>query len=343
MDDFNQLIQKANNVFLANFPNKTCFERAIFFSWSCSINDCKYCYMSTKPKVIDRNIRRSIPSLLAEVLLSKKFGWPIGFLSGGVGAFSHKELLDMLKYITEILKEKVWINIGAVSEQQLKDYSPYIKGVIGTVECVNPKVHDFVCPSKPYTPIKKMFENALKLNLKTGMTLILGLGETKEDFSLLEEWIKKYSMEKIHIYSLNPVKGTYFENMQSPDEKYHAWWIAQTRISFPKIDLQAGIWTDKISRIPLLLKAGANSISKFPALKVFGTNLAKEFEDKSKESGREFEGTMTKTPKIDWDEEIEHLNIPEELKAKVRLKLKEYLNRVEKNLKRAEIVISYDE
>mgnify|MGYP001609489950 FL=1 len=291
----------------------------------------------------DRNIRRSLPSLLAEVLLSKKFGWPIGFISGGVGAFSHKELLDMLKYITEIIGEKVWINIGTVSEQQLKDYSPFIKGVIGTVECVNPKVHDFVCPSKPYKPIENMFENAIKLGLKTGMTLIVGLGETKEDFPLLVEWVKKYNMEKIHMYSLNPVNGTYFENAISPDENYHAWWIAQTRIAFPKIDLQAGIWTDKLNRIPLLLKAGANSISKFPALKVFGTKLGEEFENKAKESGREFEGTMTVLPKIDWDVEINQLNFPEELKAKVRLKLGEYLNRMEKNLKRAEIVISYGE
>jgi biotin synthase-like enzyme len=299
--------------------------------------------MSTKPKVKDRNIRRSIPSLLAEVLLSKKFGWPIGFLSGGVGAFSHKELIDMLKYINEIIKEKVWINIGTVSEQQLKDYSPFIKGVIGTVECVNPEVHDFVCPSKPYTPIKNMFENALKLGLKTGMTIIVGLGETKEDFPLMEEWIKKYQIEKIHMYALNPVKGTYFENKISPTEEYHAWWIAQTRIAFPKMDLQAGIWTNKLDRIPLLLSAGANSISKFPALKAFGTKLGEEFEHQAKESGREFEGTFTKMPEIDWDLEIKQLNIPEELKPKVLSKLKEYLARVEKNLKRPEIVISYDE
>lgn len=77
MEDFNELIQTANQTFLANFPNKTHFERAIFFSWSCNINDCKYCYMSTKPKAKDRNVRRSLPSILAEALLSKKFGWPI--------------------------------------------------------------------------------------------------------------------------------------------------------------------------------------------------------------------------------------------------------------------------
>ncbi|MBI4918750.1 radical SAM protein, partial [archaeon] len=51
MDELNQVIEQANKVFLENFPATTHFERALFYSWSCQINDCKYCYMSTKPPV----------------------------------------------------------------------------------------------------------------------------------------------------------------------------------------------------------------------------------------------------------------------------------------------------
>lgn len=337
-----QLIQNSNKVFLDNFPNETHFERAIFFSWSCSINDCKFCYMSTKPRVKEHNIRRSLPSILAEAILTKNFGWEVGFLSGGVGAFFHEELLEMLKYITEIINDKVWINIGVVSETQLKSFLPYIKGVIGTVECVNKEVHDFVCPSKPSKPIEIMFQNALKLGIKTGMTLILGLGEKKDDFPKLKWWITKYSIEKIHIYGLNPIKGTYFENKPPPEAEYHAWWIANTRINFPKIDLQAGIWENKIEHVPLLLKAGANSVSKFPALKVFGTKTARELELAGEKAGRIFKGTLTKLPEIDWYAQVQELKMPTELKAKVYFKIKQYLKRIEKNLKKPSIMI-YDD
>jgi len=49
--EFEDLINEANKTYLENFPNTTCFERAVFFSWSCQLEECcKYCYMSTLPK-----------------------------------------------------------------------------------------------------------------------------------------------------------------------------------------------------------------------------------------------------------------------------------------------------
>ncbi|MBI4918431.1 hypothetical protein HY837_00750, partial [archaeon] len=286
--------------------------------------------------VKEYNALRSFASLLAEVILCRHFGWKIGFVSGGVGALPLPKLEELLKYTTQIYGDKVWINIGAVGKTFLERLKPYIHGVIGTVECVNEKVHDFVCPSKPLIAVSRMFEQAKEAGVRTGMTLITGLGETKEDFPKLKEWIEKYNLEKIHMYGLNPVKGTYFENHQPPSKEYHAWWIAQTRIHFPKCDIQCGIWTTKADHVSLLLKAGSNSISKFPALKKFGQKEAFEVENQAKLAGRTFKGTLTNYTPL---EKIDLSFLPEDLKTQVEEKLKMYLKSIERNLNRQKISV----
>ena len=58
-----------------------------------------------------------------------------------------------------------------------------------------------------------------------------------------------------------------------------------------------------------MLESGANSISKFPALKKFGSKEADEIERQVKLSGYKFEGTLTKLPSIDWDREVDRLDL----------------------------------
>ncbi len=285
------LIDEANKVFLENFKAETWFERAIFFSWYCGIADCKYCYMSTqKAKKV---ARRSLDSILAEVIICKQFGWKLGFFSGGSKAYNLIDFKKIIKEVSNLYGEKIWINVGALNKKELKEYKPYIKGVVGAIEILDPKLHKEICPSKPIEPMVKMFKEADKLGLEKGMTIILGLGEKLEDFENLKEFIKENKISKIHFYGLNPQKGTIFENSKRIKKEYHAEWISKTRIEFPKIDIQAGIWIDKVEDVGLLLKAGANSISKFPAIRHFNSKEAKIIENEAKKSGRVFRGTLT--------------------------------------------------
>jgi biotin synthase-like enzyme len=325
------LLEQANKAYKENFPNETWFERALFFSWSCSIKDCTFCYMSTqdrKNKDEEDRAVRSKESLYAEAILCKTLGWRIGFFSGGINAYKHDEIAEMLRVISTITGEKLWINLGATPEAYLEKYLPYIQGVVGSIETVNENIHTQVCPSKPTAPYRKMFEYSAKLGLKNAMTIILGIGETKEDFGALKEFIKKYKIEKLHLYALNPVKGTPFEKKGSPNPEYQAWYIAKTRTAFPKLDIQMGIWKDKIDRIPLLLEAGANSISKFPATRDFGSKEAKIIQELSAKAGRNFLGSLTKLPKTDWDAEVEKIPCSGATKKIVRQKLQQYLNRM---------------
>ncbi len=320
------LIKRAQKVYQENFRLETSFERAIFFSWGCTIGDCQFCYMSTQPRdKPPRESKRSIESILAEAILVKNLGWSTGFFSGGTGIFNPDELKVLIKNVSEILEEKIWLNIGPISKKILKIYTPYLKGVVASIETINPELHKKVCPSKPMEPYEKMFDAAKELGLKVGMTIILGLGETRTDFPLLKDYIKRHEISKIHMYSLVPHKNTIYENSPIPSKEEQAWWISNLRINFPKLDIQCGIWEDRVDRISYLLQAGANSISKFKALKLFNTPIAKEIEDQAKLANRKFRGTLTNIPNINWNKEVEKLSIDNNLKKKINDKLRQYL------------------
>ncbi|MEK6950744.1 MAG: radical SAM protein [Nanoarchaeota archaeon] len=323
------LINQAHSLYLKNFPTTTAFERAIFFSWGCTIGDCGFCYMSTQPA--DKKpteTKRSKESILAEFILAKNLGWDIGFFTGGIGVFTPAELEFMLNAATEIVGEKIWLSVGPLSKPLLQRYLPYIKGVVGSTETINPRLHKMVCPSKPLEPYERMFAAATELQLKKAMTFIVGMGETQQDLPLLINFITRHSIDKIHVYSLIPQEGTMFAQATIPSAEEQAWWIAQLRIAFPALNIQAGIWEDRLEYIPLLLKAGANSLSKFRATALFGTFQAAELERQVQAAGRAFKGTLIALPEVDWNEQINALSFSEELKQKIGVKLFQYLHKM---------------
>jgi biotin synthase-like enzyme len=328
-----QLVEKAEVVYKEHFPSTTCFERAVFFSWWCGINDCGFCFMSAldKDKVAKETAIRHESSILAETWLCKKIGWEFGFFSGGVNAFNADKIEDMLKKINIVYGEKVWINIGAVPKSVLERYAPYIRGVVGSIETVNEEVHKKACPSKPTLPYFRMFENAHDMELDTAMTFIVGLGETKADLPLLLETIEKYHIIKIHVYGLVPHEGTAYADADAPTADDQAWWIAQIRLAHPTIDIQCGIWSDRIERTSILLRAGANSVSKLPVFRKFGKQIAYDLEKQAAIAGREFEGSLTVLPELDLSE-IDAFGFDEKLTLEIKKKAEKYIELMKKNL-----------
>jgi len=303
--------------------NETYFERAIFISWYCSKRDCAFCYLSSRKNIKQDPIkdRRSLSSILAEAIICKACGWKVEFISGGCDTYTDKELLTIIKNIYKIIKQKQWLNLGILTEKQLKLFKPYTEGICGTVECITPKLRDKLCPSKPLKEIEDMFKIADKLKLKKTITIIIGLGETLNDFKYLKAFIKKHKLDKITFYRLKPQKGTIFENKKGPETNYYLEWIKRTRKEFPTIKIVAGSWLTHLNEIHLLLKAGADNITKFPSIRKFNTKYAKTIEEESKKANRKFIGTLTKVPKINT----------KNLDKKLRVSLNKYLNRMKSN------------
>ena len=300
---------------------QTWFERAIFFSWYCSKGDCKFCYMSTQKDKIKtpRLAKRSKESILAEAAICKACNWKVEFLSGGYESYDIDELAEITKNVYEITGQKQWLNIGVLEKEEIKKFIPYIEGVCGAVECINPKLHDELCPSKPVSEIIQMFKICDELGLKKSMTIIVGLGETEKDIPLLAEFIRKNRIDKITFYALNPHEGTIFK--KGPSTNYYVKWISAIRKEFPKLQIVAGSWVNRLEEISQLLKAGATAITKFPSIKLFNSKFAKEIENQAKLAGRNFVGTMTKFPKIDVSV----------FDGKVAEKINQYLKTMQKN------------
>jgi len=327
-----QLIEQANQVYKENFSDKCWYGRCIFLSWYCDIGTCQFCFRSTiKHKVQHaKTAKRSLSSDLVEALLCKKLGWRIEFLTGGYRIFPKEEMLERIKLISKVYGEKIWLNIGTITDEDLELFKPYVKGIVSSIETIEPKLHDQICPDKPIQPYEEMFEKAK--DFQRSMTMVIGLGEKKEDFQLLKKFIKKHDLKRITFYALKPVKGTIFENTNGPETEDYLWWIAQTRITFPKLEIIAGTTARRYQEVGLLLKAGANAFTKFPATKMFGTKEARQIEDDIKETGRKLTGTITKLPDIDWNKEIEDIGLNQELEQEVKDKLTIYLNRIKNNI-----------
>jgi biotin synthase-like enzyme len=328
-----KLIEQANQVYKDNFPNTTWYGRCIFLSWYCDIGTCQFCFRSTIKHKIQhaKTAKRSLSSDLVEALLCKKLGWRIEFLTGGYRIFSKEEMLNRIKLISKVYGEKIWLNIGIIEAEDLELFKPYVKGIVSSIETIEPKLHDQICPDKPIQPYEEMFQQTK--DFQKSMTMVIGLGEKREDFSLLKQFIEKHQLERITFYALKPVKGTIFENTNGPETEDYLWWIAQTRINFPKLEIIAGTTARRYEEVGLLLKAGANAFTKFPATKMFGTKEAHQIEEDIKKIGRKLTGTITTLPKIDWNKEIEDIGLNKELEQEVKDKLTIYLKRMENNRK----------
>lgn len=308
------------------------FERAIFISWYCSLGDCTYCYMSTQKSLISdpNKAKRSTASILAEAYICKNLGWKVGNLAAGYGSYTLESILELVRGVYSITNEKLWLNIGVLPEKSIVALKPYLEGIYGAVETTNETVHKLVAPNKPIAPIENMYRICDRYGLKKAMTFIIGMGETIRDFNSLKNFIAKNNVDKIVFYALNPLKGTMFESSKGPDIDYYVEWIRKTRENFPNIDIVAGPWVNCVDNLHLMLNAGANAITKFPAIKLFNTEYAKNIEEEINKAGFELQGSFTKIPSININE-VDNLKFDSELKNNIKIKLNQYINQLNKN------------
>jgi len=287
------LIDKANKLATQKGYNTITLERAIFLSWWCDKGDCSFCYMSTqKNKIKDpTKAKRRILNILAEAEMCKRIGWNIEFLSGGYDSFKTQEIKSIATDIYNITKKPVWLNIGTTED--LEEYGEEIIGVTGAVETPNPQLQNKICPSKSLVEISNMLDKAKDLGFKRAITIILGLGETADDIEYLIQYIKDHKVDRVIFYSLNPHKGTDFENSSQPASIYYAGVVATIRLTFPNIEIICGTWTDNLANIGPLILSGANGITKFPLFKMFGTKYGKRVEEEVHWTGRKLKGTFT--------------------------------------------------
>ena len=268
-----ELLKEAETVYTKNFDGKTWYGRCIFISWYCSLGDCTFCFRSTQrhKKIHPETSKRSMGSILLEALFCKLFNWRIEFLTGGYGIMPFSEIMEVAKNVSLVYGEKLWLNLGVLSEEHLEQCKPYVKGICASMETLTPEIHEKVCPSKPIEPYDKMFTS---LNgFKKSIAVIVGLGDKIKDIEYLFKFIEKHQLDRVTVYALKPVAGTEFT--EGPTVDYYLQWLAKLRIRFPKLEIIAGTNLRRSEEVGHLMKAGVNAITKFPATKQFATKKAK--------------------------------------------------------------------
>lgn len=313
--------------------NDIWFGRCIFLSWYCERGTCTFCFRSTTKHHIKHpsDAKRSLGSVLAEALIIKSCGWRIEFLTGGYGIYPFSEIVRFCKLVSEILEEKIWINLGTLESSQMDELKPYVEGIVASTETCEPKLHDTVCPDKPLSPYYEMLSLAKKKGFKTSMTLVIGLGEKREDYQFVYDVLSKYKLDRITVYALRPVSGTHFKI--GPTTEDMCFWISSIRKDFPSIEIIAGTAIYRIEEIPKLLKAGANAITKLPATNIFNTSKGKDVESLIKKAKRKFVSRFVwkDISKYDFDSKIEKLDLTLDEKKEVKKCISLYLKKFEKN------------
>ena len=324
-EETKQLLKQATDIYNQNHTGRTWYGRCIFLSWYCSLGDCTFCFRTTQKHKIQhpKGSKRSMGSVLLEALFCKLFKWRIEFLTGGYGIMPFPQLVDFAKNVSTVYGEKIWLNLGVLSPNHLEQLKPYVKGICGSMETLHPVLHHEVCPSKDIESYDNMFSKMQ--GFKRSIAVIVGLGDTIEDMKYLFDFVEKHNLDRVTIYALKPVPGLEFK--EGPTVDFYLQWVSRLRIKFPKLEIIAGTNLRRCEETGYLMQAGANAFTKFPVTKQFATKKALLIDKLIKNEGRDLISNITSLPDIDWEKEIDSLDIKDEYKQEMKDKLQPYLDK----------------
>lgn len=306
----------------------TWFGRCIFIGWFCERGSCKFCFRSTTShkKKHAKRMSRSMASMVADAVVGKALGWKFEYLTGGYANRDINDIVLIAKNISKVYGEKIWINLGVLSSSDMEKLKTHVCGICASIETVEPELHNSVCPDKPIKHYSEMLKLAKLKGFKTSATIVIGLGEKRKDFELLKKFISEHSLDRITFYALKPVKGTCFT--KSPGVSEYVWWVKKTRESFPDLEIICGLTPKKVDYVKDLLLAGASAITKFPAVRKFNSEEAREIEKQISEAGFSFSSSLTKLPSVNWDEKIDSCGFSDDFSLEVKKKVRQIVEKM---------------
>ena len=315
-----ELLDEAQIAFKTYFKPEVRFERSIFLSWLTSKSSSDFSFTLLKRPIKNAQVaRRSLTSVLAEAYLCKQLGWDV-IVMNNYEVYKFDEFIEILKNVSNVYESKVAVGTIPLSRSELDIIKPYTSSIVASMETVNKDIHKRISSNKSIEPFLRMLGEAQDFD--RGISITLGLGETLRGIKELHRFIETHSITRITLLPLIPEKGSKY--LESPSSFYITRWIAETRLRFPSIRIIAGTWIDRAAEIGLFLKAGANDITKFPAIKFFNSEQSKIIEEECRNAGRKFLGTLTDAAYL---KNIDKLDVEEDIK----LKLNKYVSSIKKS------------
>jgi hypothetical protein len=95
------------------------------------------------------------------------------------------------------------------------------------------------------------------------------------------------------------------------------------RLEFPNLKIVAGTWIDQLPNIGVVCLAGANGITKYPLLRMFGNRFGRKVEEEIEAAGRRVMGTFTDTTRLDGELKVDVPN-----RSEVEAALVRYIQRI---------------
>ena len=281
-----ELLEEADIAFCSNFKREAYFEMPVFMSRIAEHFDETSMFFDVKAP------RRSMSSIEAEVHLCKQLGWsPVLRVDNELYKFS--EILDVIKKAATICDKKIDVAMGSLTRNELDMTRPYVSTIIARLASVNKGVQ------KRFVPNKLIFDQLATLGeakgFEKGLDIILGMGETLDDVPELIRFIQTHGISKVTFFLADKQAA----QKRPPSSFYVARWIAETRIRFPSIKIVAGTLLERQAEVGLFMRAGANAITQFPALKIFNSEQSRIIEEEFKNAKRNFIGTFSDSSKLD--------------------------------------------
>lgn len=286
-----EVLGEAETAFKSHFRPETRFEKQIVFV----THDVQHHrqHMALQRVHPHRIVKRTAESILAEALLCKQLGWDTR-VKAHTSLYPLEEVMDMVRAISAACDQKCWLNAGVLTGTELEVVTPFVEGVIASVGSVNKGVQKRSLPKLPLTGFMTMFSEARKI--KKGITIILGMGERLDDMEHLFRFIETNHIDRVMFRPFKPARATRY--FQEPSSFYCARWIAETRIRFPNLLIVAGTGEGRVAETGLFVKAGANTITNFPIIRLFNSEQARVLEEEVRNAGRTLQGTLTNVEKL---------------------------------------------
>ena len=332
-EELADLMQQAHTIYSQQFDNSVWFERSLFTNWTCGIADCRYCYLSTKPK-LDKTAVRSKASILAEALVCKIMGWKVGYITGGLRVESTEYMTQLLTDLHTVLEYKPKMNYGPYSPREIDSFKEHIAGLGCAVESFDEDLHKFICPSKPLPALMRFLRDCKEKDIPNFITIILGIGEKKSDIEDVIQKITEYNIDTVQLCFLKPQEKTVFDTVPPPNIEYMAWWTAKLRIAHPTITIKIALVKERIEDFSTLLQAGAICFSRYFVFSDFASDFATKLENECEKVGRKLNGNFQEMIEFSAREEVEKLPFSQQLKDDMCLKVIQYQHRLEKLVKK---------
>ena len=279
-----EVLEEAETAFKSHFKPEARFERQVVFSTHHHINPRERGQSTQQSRVV----KRATASVLAESILCKTLGWDL-LSKANLSLYTFGEIVDLIREMSNAYEDKLWVDVGAVTKTELELLTPFVQGITATIGSVNKDIQRRVSPNTPLTTYMSMFNEAR--TMKHGMSITLGLGEKLDDMEELARFIETHQIDRVLFRPFKPRRASRY--FKEPSSFYCARWIAETRIRFPKLTIVAGTNEHRVAETGLFLKAGANTITNFPSIRLFNSEQARIIEEEIRNAGRVLKGTLT--------------------------------------------------